>query len=102
MKNYLDIYNPVVPDSYPAFLAFRLDGERIHVVTPARKDGRYEILTLDLKGKILKRGFLLPLEPNWGYPPDTSGRFDILDGRLYAVDYNEEAERYELRVATIR
>lgn len=102
MKNAMDAYNPIVPDAYPAFLAFRVDGNEIHAVTPASKDGRYEILTFDAAGKILRRGFLFPLEPSWGYLPDMNGRFDILDGRLYSVDFNEEAERYELRVTPLR
>jgi hypothetical protein len=96
------LYNPVVPDVYPAFAAFRLDGGRMHVVTAEHQGGRYEILTLDLQGRILKRGFLFPLEPSWRYPPGTNGRFDILDGVLYTVDFNEEAERYELRVTPLR
>jgi hypothetical protein len=102
MKSAADAYNPIVPDVYPAFLAFRVDGSEIHAVTPAGRDGRYEILTFDAKGKILRRGFLFLLEPSWGYLPEMNGHFDILDGRLYAVDYNEAAERYELRVTALR
>lgn len=101
-KNVLHLYNPVVADTYPAFFAFRLDGDKIRVVTPAKKDGRYEILTLDRKGKILGRAFSFPLELSWRYPPAVNGRFDILDGRLYAVDYNDETEQYELRVTPLR
>jgi hypothetical protein len=101
MKNALDAYNPVVPNDYPAFLAFRVDGDEIHAITPVRKDGRYEILSFDLKGNILRRGFLFPLEPSWGYPPGTNGRFDILGGMLYSVDFNEAEERYELRVTPL-
>jgi len=48
------------------------------------------------------RGFLFPLEPSWRYPPGTNGRFDILDGRLYTVDFNEDEERYELRVTPLQ
>lgn len=102
MKDALDAYNPILPDVYPAFLAFRVDGGEVHFVTPASKDGRFEILTVDLRGKILRRGFLFPLQPDWDYPAETNGRFDILDGRLYSVDYNDEAEMYELRITRIR
>lgn len=102
MKAVLDTYNPILPDVYPAFLAFRVDGGEVHFVTPERKDGRYEILTVDLKGRVLRRAFLFPLQPDWGYPPAANGRFDVLAGMLYSVDYNEEAERYELRVTPLR
>ncbi|MCX6560560.1 MAG: 6-bladed beta-propeller [Candidatus Aminicenantes bacterium] len=102
MIKVLNEYNPIVPDAYPAFLAFRVDGSEIHAVTPASKNGRYEILTFDAAGKILRRGFFFPLEPSWGYLPEMNGHFDILDCRLYAVDYNEAAERYELRVTPLR
>lgn len=101
-KQVAHLYNPTVAEFYPAFAAFRLDGGRIYVVTAGRQDGRYEILTLDLQGRILQRGFLFPLEPSWGYPPGTNGRFDILDGRLYTVEFNEDEERYELRVTPLR
>jgi hypothetical protein len=71
-------------------------------VTAARKEGRNEILTADLKGNVLRRGFLFPLEATWGYPPESDGCFDILAGTLYALAYNEAAERYELRVTPLR
>ncbi len=102
MKNALDVYNPILPDIYPAFLAFRLDEGEVHFVTPEHKDGRYQILSVDLKGKVLRRAFLFPLQPAWDYPQATNGRFDVLAGKLYSVDYNEAAERYELRVTPLR
>lgn len=102
MKKYLDLYNPVVPDVYPAFFAFRVDGDEIYAVTPARKDGRYEVVVLDEKGRIFRRSFAFPYEPAWGYLPAINDRFDIRGGKLYAVDFNEESERYELRVTDLK
>jgi hypothetical protein len=101
-KRVAPLFDPIIADVFPAFVAFRLDGERIYLVTAEHMDGRYEILTLDLGGKILKRGFLFPLEPLWRYPPATDSSFDILDGLLYSVAYNEGAEHYELRVTSLR
>jgi len=102
MKNYLDLFNPVVPDVYPAFFAFRLDGNEIDILTPVRRDGRYEVIALDTAGKVLRRSFAFAHEPTWGYLPGIDNRFDIRGGKLYFVDYNEAAERYELEVTPLK
>jgi hypothetical protein len=102
MKKFLDSYDPVVPDSYPAFFAFRMDGDEIHAVTSVRKGDLYEVITMDLEGKILRRSFAFPLEPSWGYLPGTNSRFDIRSGILYTVDYNDSEERYELGMTTLK
>ncbi|MBM3311105.1 MAG: hypothetical protein FJY80_06330 [Candidatus Aminicenantes bacterium] len=102
MKDYLDLFNPVVPDVYPAFFAFRLDGNEIYVLTPVRRDGRYEVIALDTAGKVLRRSFAFAHEPTWGYLPGVNSRFDIRGGKLYYVDYNEAAERYELQVTAMK
>lgn len=102
MKKYLDIYNPVVPEVFPALFAFRVDGAEIHALTPRRKNGLYEIITLNLEGKILRRSFAFPLEPTWDYLVEVNNQFDIRNGILYTISYNEEKERVELRIATIK
>jgi len=102
MKNYLDHFNPVVPDVLPDFFAFRVDGAEIHAVTPRRRDGLYEIVTMNLEGAVLRRTFAFPLEPSWDYLPAVNNRFDIRDGILYATSYNEERERTELRIRPIK
>jgi hypothetical protein len=102
MAKYLDLFNPVVPDHYPAFFAFRVDGGEIYALTPARRDGRYEVIVLDERGKILRRSFAFPHEPTWGYLPGINDRFDIRAGKLYYAGFNEEAERYELQVTALK
>lgn len=102
MKNYLDLFNPVVPDVYPAFFAFRVDGGEIFVLTPVRRDGRYEIIALSTDGKVLRRSFAFAHEPTWGYLPGVNSRFDIRGGKLFYVDYNEAAEHFELQVTPLK
>jgi hypothetical protein len=102
LKKYLEFYTPVVPDIFPALFAFRVDGEEIHAVTPLRRDGFYEIITMNLEGTVLRRSFSFPLEPSWGYPPSVNNHFDIRGGILYTTSYNEEKERMELRIAPIK
>ena len=102
MKKYLDLFNPVVPEVFPALFAFRVDGVEIHAVTPRRQNGFYEIVTLNLEGKILRRSFAFPLEPTWDYLVEVDKRFDIRNGILYSLTYNEDKEQVELRIAPIK
>jgi len=102
MKKYLEFYTPFVPDVFPALFAFRVDGAEIHAVTPRGRDGLYEIITMNLEGTILRRSFSFPLEPTWDYLPEVDHRFDIHGGILYTTSYNEEKERMELRIASLK
>jgi len=50
-------------DYFPAYSTFKVKDGRIFVTTHAQKDGKYEIIVMDLKGNILKRAFSFPFDP---------------------------------------
>ncbi len=102
MKSRQDRYwadrKPVFPEYFPAFAAFKIDGDRIYAVTAARKDGRQEVIVMDLKGKILDRSFRLPIRIDFYVPYIFARGFDVEAGRFVWVEYNDAKERYELHV----
>lgn len=89
---------PVWPDSFPVFTALKIDGGRLYAVTPARKDGRSEVIIMDLQGKILDRGFRLPYQSDLFMPHMSARKFDVEAGRFVWVEYNEATDQYELHV----
>lgn len=89
---------PVWPDYFPAFTALKIDGGRIYVVTSARHDGLSEVVVLDLKGKILDRGFRLSLQRDLFMPHLFARNFDVEAGRFVWVEYNDAMEQYELHI----
>jgi len=97
-SKYWESYNAVVPEFFPAFVGFKIDGGRIYVVTPAQDKGDHEVIVMDLKGKILERSFHLPLEPNY-FAPDAFGpSYDVEKNQFVWFAYNEAKEYYELHV----
>lgn len=100
-KHWERIYsrlNPVVPEYFPAFIDFKIDGGRICVLTPAKKDGLYEIIVMDLDGKILEREFRFPLKPDFRIPHLNGLKYDIEGDELFWFDYNDDKETYELHI----
>ena len=89
---------PVFPEYFPAFAAFKIDDDRIYAVTAARKDGRHEVIVMDHKGKILERGFRLPIQIDFWVPHTFARTFDVEAGRFVWVEYNESKEQYELHI----
>jgi len=92
--------NPIVPDYFPAFISFKISGDRIYAVTPVRKGDSHEVIVMDLKGGILERGFRrMPKLITWLSSPRIIGRFYDLDGdRFVWYDYNDAKDMYELHV----
>jgi hypothetical protein len=90
--------NPIVPEYFPALLDLKIDRGRIYVLTPAQKDGLYEIVVLDLEGGILGREFRFPLRPNFELPFFNGFRYDIEGDRLVWFDYNDAKAAYELHI----
>ena len=91
-------YNPIVPDYYPYFFGFKMDGNRIYVVTPAQKGGLYEIIVMDLLGKILEKIFRFPINPNFENPALFNLTYDIERNQVGWFAYNDAKETYELHV----
>ncbi|MDH4272531.1 MAG: 6-bladed beta-propeller [Candidatus Aminicenantes bacterium] len=97
-SKYAEYDNPVFPEFFPAFIGFKIDGGRIYAITPAQKDGLYEVIEMDLKGNSLKRGFRLPLTPRFDIPEAFALQYDVEDGQFLWVEYNEEKEIHELHI----
>jgi hypothetical protein len=90
--------NPVVPEYFPAIIDFKIDRGRIYALTAAQKNGLYEIIVIDLKGKILGREFRFPLQPNFEMPFYNSSKYDIEGDKLVWYEYNDEKGTYELHI----
>lgn len=90
--------SPVVPEYFPALIDFKIDDGRIYALTPAKKDGLYEIIVMDLTGKILEREFRFPLRPNFEEPFLNGYRYDIEGDKLVWFDFNNEKNTYELHI----
>jgi len=97
-EKYWMTHKPVFPEVFPAFAAFKIDDSRIYAVTAARKDGRYEVIVMDLKGKILERGFRFPMPVDFWMPHSFARTFDVEAGRFVWVEYNDAKEHYELHI----
>jgi hypothetical protein len=90
--------NPIASASFPVFINFKIDGDRIYVITAARKSDLYEVIVMDLTGRILERGFRFPLDPMSYYQflPTFGLKYDVKGGRFVWFAYNDAKEMYEL------
>lgn len=85
----------IFPDTFPAIRMYHIDGGRIYIQTAREKDGKNEILVLDMNGKILDRLFIpiAPFEEQM-----VPMRYFIANGKLYTLFENEDEEEWELKV----
>jgi len=97
-EKYWATHKPVFPAVFPALAAFKIDDGRIYAVTAAMKNGRHEVIIMDLKGKILKRGFRFPFQIDFWAPHIFSRTFDVEDDRFVWVKYNDSKNLYELHI----
>jgi len=95
---YYSYINPVVPEYFPALMDFKIDQGRLCVLTAAKKNDLYEIIVMDLEGKILERKFRFPLKPNFEYPFYNGNKYDIEGDQLIWYAYNDDTETYELHI----
>jgi hypothetical protein len=95
---YWASHKPIFPEYFPPFAAFKIDGGRIYAVTAARKNGRHEVIIMDLKGKIIERTFRFPIQIDFWLPNAFARTFDVEAGRFVWVEYNDATERYELHI----
>lgn len=95
---YYSYINPVVPEYFPALMDFKIDKGRLCVLTAAKKNALYEIIVMDLEGKILERKFRFPLKPNFEYPFYNGNKYDIEGDQLIWYAYNDDTETYELHI----
>lgn len=97
-SRYWDNNNPVVPEFFPAFVGFRIDAGRIYVITPDQKDGLYEVIVMDLKGRILETAYRFPMKPNFQIPQAFALQYDIENNKFVWCAYDEAKETYELHM----
>jgi 6-bladed beta-propeller len=97
-ERYWATHKPIFPDYFPAIAAFKIDGGRIYAITPAKRDGRYEVIVMDLKGNILERGFRFPIQIDLWVPYRFARTFDVEAARFVWVEYNDSKEQYELHI----
>lgn len=90
--------NPVVPDYFPDFVGFKIDNGRIYVVTPAQKGGLYEVIVMDLEGRILEKSFRFPIKPNFEILASFSLNYDVEGNQFVWFEYNEAKEIFELYI----
>ena len=95
---YFSYINPVVPEYFPALMDFKIDQGRLCVLTAAKKNDLYEIIVMDLEGKILERKFRFPLKPNFEYPFYNRNKYDIEGNKLIWFDYSDDKGMYELHI----
>jgi len=96
-----DFFNVRFRDNFPAFFSFKTDGKRIHVVTYAEKNSRHEIITMDLKGNELSRSFSFPIKPFariFSDFPAIDNAYDIHEGKLYFLAYDDPTDVYLLNI----
>jgi beta-lactamase regulating signal transducer with metallopeptidase domain len=98
-------FNFKFKEKFPAFFSFKVVDNKIYVTTYAKKDDKYEVVVMDLEGKILKRSFSFPLPPY----QDASYRFtlfsneyDIYQDKIYYLAYNYDTDIYELHITPIK
>ena len=97
-SKYAEYDNPVFPEFFPAFVGFKIDSGRIYIITPAQKDGQYEVIEMDLKGEILGRGFRFPVKPIFNVPEAFALQYDVEDGKFLWLEYNDAKEIHELHI----
>ncbi|MGQ9801990.1 MAG: 6-bladed beta-propeller [Candidatus Saccharicenans sp.] len=95
---FLQNNQPIFPDYFPAFVAMKIDGGKIFLITPARKDNFNEVIVMDLNGKTLERSFRFPIKIDYFAPYNFARRFDVEQGKFIWVEYNEPAGQYELQI----
>jgi hypothetical protein len=92
--------NPIAAPFFPAFINFKIKDDRIYAVTAASKDDLFEVLVMDLEGKILERAFRFPLKPldEFQFLTALGLKYDIEDGRFVWFAYNDAKEMYEIHI----
>ena len=86
---------------FPAFFSFKIDNEKIYLVTYTKKDNLYEIVVMNLKGDIIKRNFVFPLHP-YGSLYNLSSEYDIHGDKIFYLTYNYQNDVYELNITEIK
>ncbi len=92
--------NPIAAIFFPAFINFKINDDRIYVITAASKGDLHEVIVMDLGGKILERTFRFPIKPlhEFQSPTALGMKYDVEDGRFVWFAYNDAKEMYEIHI----
>lgn len=87
------------PDYFPPIRMFHVTDNRIYLMTYKEKNGKNELVIMDLTGKLLNKVFLpiVPFEES-----TVLISYTIKNGKLYHLKDNEETEEWELRIYDIK
>lgn len=94
-KNY---FNVIFRDTFPAFACFHIADDKIYAYTYKMKGEKYEIIVMDLKGKILKRAYVGHNLPNTN---TFKNRFSISNDNIYYIREDFEKESWDLYIDKI-
>ena len=98
-------FNYKFKENFPAFFSFKVADKKIYVTTYEKKDEKYEVVVMDLDGKILKRSFSFPLHPyqDASYSFTLfSNAYEIGQDKIFHLAYNYETDIYELHITPIK
>ena len=97
-------FNYIIRDNYPAFFSMKIQQGRMYLTTHAKRDRLHEVVVLDLQGKLLKRSYSCPLDPEIrllrGIAPFSNEYVVRNDAFTYLV-LNEDSMLYELHTHPI-
>jgi len=98
---YVKDNNYVFYKHFPQIRNFFVADGKIYVLTFKKENDRYEMIVLDLKGKILKR-LLLPFKGMRYYVrPGLRDTLTVKNGKVYELVENLDTEMYELHTYQI-
>ena len=93
-------WNSIFPEYLPAMIGLKIRDERIYVVTPVRRGHFYEVIVMDLEGKLIERSFRFPLNPvlDYSYPRSLGLRYEVYGEKIHWFEYNDSENSYELHI----
>jgi hypothetical protein len=98
-------FNYLFRKYFPAFSSFKVADEKIYATTYENKEGKYEIVVMDLTGKEMKRSYSFP-HPPYQDPSYSlslfSNTYEIFQDKIYTLAYNYETDVYELHIHPIK
>ncbi len=89
-------------ENYPPFRYFLISNDKIYVKTYNTKEGKHEIIILDLKGKTLDKIYLPLISYKIFKFTGQTDLYSISNDKLYELVKNDETKTWELHVTEIK
>ena len=87
----------VFPEFFPEIMLTKISDNIVYIMTWERKDGKFKVVTFDLKGNLIKEKYL-NLKMKGGVEPYPNV---IKNNKVYQLIENDETEDWELHVSKI-